>query len=87
VHATTRLVPAEQLYETGAMAALPPVLADPSFRTRTRLPRDHYVRLETNDYSVHPRCRGRLVDLRADLNSVVVTADRTDFISCAASPP
>lgn len=79
VHATTRLVPAEQLYEDrGAMVPLPPVLPDPSFRTRTRLPRDHYVRFETNDYSVNPRYVGRLVDVRADLDSVVVTADRIE---------
>ena len=41
VHATTRRVPAEMIYEDrGAMLAFPPVMPDPSFRSRTRLGRD-----------------------------------------------
>ena len=32
-----------------------------------RLPRDHYVRLDGNDYSVHPSAVGRRVEVSADL--------------------
>ena len=32
-----------------------------------RLPRDHYVRLDSNDYSVHPAEIGRRIEVRADL--------------------
>jgi transposase len=79
VHATTRRVPAEMIYEDrGAMLAFPPVMPDPSFRCRTRLGRDFYVRVDTNDYSVNPRYIGRLIDVRADLETVVVTCDGTE---------
>lgn len=39
-----------------AMLALPPV---PPATGLTRLPRDHYVRIDSNDYSVHPGVIGR----------------------------
>jgi transposase len=76
VHATTRAVPAELIYEDrGAMGAFPPVAPDPSWRFSTRLPRDHYVRVETNDYSVNPRFVGRRIEVRVTLDSVVATCD------------
>ncbi|MGH3372877.1 MAG: IS21 family transposase [Nocardioidaceae bacterium] len=56
--------------DRAAMLALPPVLPDPAFRTAIRLPRDHYVRVLSSDYSVHPRAIGRRVDIRADLDVV-----------------
>ena len=37
-----------------AMLALPPVAPQVGWRTSTRLARDHYIRLDSNDYSVHP---------------------------------
>ena len=40
-----------------------------------RLPRDHYVRLDCNDYSVHPAAVGRRVEVRADLDRVRVACD------------
>jgi transposase len=79
LHATTRKVPAELLCEDrGAMLRFPPVFPDPSFRHATRLPRDFYVRFDTNDYSVDPRYVGRRIEVRADLESVVVTCDRQE---------
>jgi hypothetical protein len=39
------------------------------------LPRDHYVRLDGNDYSVHPGAVGRRVEIVADLESVRVFCD------------
>ena len=38
-----------------------------------RLPRDYYVRLDSNDYSVHPSVIGRRVEVRADCETVTVT--------------
>jgi transposase len=76
VHATTRVVPAEMIYEDrGAMRPFPPVLPDPSARFSTRLARDHYVRFDTNDYSVNPRYVGRRIEVRVDLDYVVATCD------------
>ena len=40
-----------------------------------RLPRDHYVRLDANDYSVHPGMIGRRVLVRADLDRVQAFCD------------
>jgi transposase len=76
VHGTTRLVPAEQLYEDrGSMGAFPPALPDPTWRFSTRLPRDHYVRVDTNDYSVNPRYVGRRVEVRVGLDTVTATCE------------
>ncbi len=42
------------------------------------MPRDHYVRVDTNDYSVNPRFVGRRVDIRVTLDEVIVTCDATE---------
>jgi hypothetical protein len=55
------------------MMALPPVLPDPAWRETKRLGRDHWVRVGTCDYSVHPRAIGRRVEVRMDLEELVVT--------------
>ena len=79
VHATLRCRPTDRLAEDrGAMLALPPVLPDVAWRHSLRLPRDHYVRVATNDYSVHPSAIGRRVDITADLDWVVVTCAGTE---------
>ena len=39
------------------------------------LPRDHYVRLDSNDYSIHPGVIGRRVQVRADLARVWAVCD------------
>jgi len=59
--------------DQAAMLALPPVPAALGWRSSLRLPRDHYVRLDSNDYSVHPAAVGRLVEVTADLENVTVT--------------
>ncbi len=56
-----------------AMVPLPPVAPVVGWRTSTRLARDHYVRIASNDYSVHPSVIGRLVEVVADLEQVRVT--------------
>ena len=62
-----------------AMLDLPPVDPVVGWRLTTRLPRDHYVRLDSNDYSVHPAAIGRRVDVRADLAEVVITHSGTEL--------
>ncbi len=42
-----------------AMLALPPVAPATGWRASARLARDHYVRLDSSDYSVHPAVIGR----------------------------
>jgi transposase len=41
--------------DRAAMLPLPPVAPVTGWANSLRLPRDHYVRLDGNDYSVHPR--------------------------------
>jgi transposase len=57
------------------MLTLPPVAPATGWRTSTRLARDHYVRCDGNDYSVHPAVIGRRVELLADLGRVRVLCD------------
>lgn len=61
--------------DRAAMLALPPVAPATGWCTSTRLPRDHYLRLDTNDYSLHPSAVGRRVLLRADLHRVQAFCD------------
>jgi transposase len=58
-----------------AMLPLPPVAPPTGWRASLRLPRDHYVRLDGNDYSVHPAVIGRRVQVAADLERVRVFCD------------
>jgi transposase len=58
-----------------AMLALPPVAPATGWRASTRLPRDHYVRLDSNDYSVHPAVIGRRIEVIADLAQVRAVCD------------
>lgn len=79
IHGTTRVRPSEAIFEDrGAMMGFPPVLPDPSWRFTTRLPRDHYVRADTNDYSVDPRYVGRRVDVQVTLSEVIVTCESVE---------
>jgi transposase len=59
--------------DRASMLELPPVAPVTGWRLTTRLPRDHYVRVDSNDYSVHPAAVGRRVEIVADLEQVVVT--------------
>ncbi|MFD0207530.1 MULTISPECIES: IS21 family transposase [Saccharothrix] len=59
--------------DRAAMVELPPVAPAVGWRSSVRLPRDHYVRLDSNDYSVHPDVIGRRVEVVADLERVTVT--------------
>ena len=62
--------------DRAAMAPLPPVSEDSlGWHNRIRLPRDHYVRVDTCDYSVDPAVIGRMVDVRAGLGQVTVRCE------------
>jgi transposase len=62
--------PADRIHtDKAAMLAMPPVTG---WELTLRLPRDHYVRLDSNDYSVHPSAVGRRILVRADLGRVQV---------------
>ena len=58
--------------DKAAMLALPPVPPSLGWRHSSRLPRDHYVRCDGNDYSVHPVAIGRRIEVTADLGRVRV---------------
>jgi transposase len=58
-----------------AMLTLPPVAPATGWRASTRLARDHYIRLDSNDYSVHPAVIGRRIEMLADLHRVRVFCD------------
>ena len=55
------------------MRPLSPVAPDMLFRNTVRPPRDYYVRVLSNDYSVAPAMIGRLIDVTASLDTVSVT--------------
>ena len=57
------------------MLSLPPVAPATGWRISTRLPRDHYFRLDSNDYSVHPAVIGRRIEVVADLARVRALCD------------
>ena len=56
--------------DRAAMLTLPPVAPVTGWRAWVRLPRDHYVRVDSNDYSVHPGVIGRRVEIVTDLDRV-----------------
>ena len=68
--------PAERITaDKAAMLTLPPVSPQTGWLAWTRLARDHYVRVDSNDYSVHPAVIGRRIEVTADLARVRVACD------------
>jgi transposase len=61
--------------DKAAMLALPPVAPATGWRASTRLARDHYVRIDSNDYSIHPAVIGRRIELIVDLQRVRALCD------------
>ncbi len=57
------------------MLVLPSVPPVTGFTTRVELPRDYYVRMGSNDYSVHPQAIDRFVEVTADLESVTISLE------------
>ena len=73
--------------DKAAMLALPPVAPATGWRACTRLARDHYIRLDSNDYSVHPAAIGRRIEVVADLARVRAFCDgrlAADHERCSA---
>jgi transposase len=58
-----------------AMLALPPVAPSTGWRSSARLARDHYIRLDSSDYSVHPAVIGRRIEITADPGRVTVSCE------------
>lgn len=68
--------PAERITaDKAAMLTLPPVAPETGWRAWSRLARDHYVRVDANDYSVHPAVIGRRIEVIADLARVRVLCE------------
>jgi transposase len=61
--------------DRAAMLSLPPVAPTTGWRASLRLPRDYYIRLDSNDYSVHPEVIGRRIEVIADLHRVRAVCD------------
>jgi transposase len=61
--------------DKAAMLALPPVSPVTGWRSSGRLPRDFYVRVDANDYSVHPGVIGRRIEVVTDLERVRAFCD------------
>jgi transposase len=61
--------------DKAAMIALPPVPPACGWHKTARLPRDYYVRLDGNDYSVDPAVIGRRIEVTAGLARVRATCD------------
>ncbi len=59
--------------DRAAMVALPPMAPAIGLTHRVRLGRDYYVRIDSNDYSVDPRCIGRFIDVLATPTRVVAS--------------
>ncbi|MFD3657591.1 hypothetical protein [Streptomyces sp. NPDC058620] len=55
------------------MLTLPPVDPPRWWRFATRIGRDHYVRVDTCDFSVHLLAIGKKVQVRTDTDEVIVT--------------
>lgn len=61
--------------DRAGMLALPPIDPPSWFQFATRLGRDHYVRVETNDYSIHPDAIGRRITVRVDVAEVTASLE------------
>lgn len=66
--------------DPAAMLPLPPVPPKVGWRKSLRLPPDHYVRLDSNDYSVRPAVVGRRIEVHAD--HARVWAQRQTITDC-----
>ncbi|MCA1842691.1 MAG: IS21 family transposase [Actinobacteria bacterium] len=76
VHRRLDCRPSERIeHDRQVMLSLPPVAPTTGWHLSQRLPRDHYVRVASNDYSVHPAAVGRRVEVQANLERAVVTCE------------
>jgi hypothetical protein len=61
--------------DLAVMSGLPPIAPVTGLRTRVRLARDYYVRVDSVDYSVDPRAIGRFIDVHATEAMVTMTCN------------
>lgn len=79
IHRVLQARPSERIdADTARMLPVPPVDPPGWWRTSLRLPRDHYVRFDTCDYSVHPLAIGRRIEVKADLDQVLAFCEGTE---------
>lgn len=63
------------------MRLVPPVAPAVGFTTQVRLPREDYLRVLGNEYSIDPSVIGRMIDVHADLDTVTGRGDGTPVAS------
>ncbi|MFD0440936.1 IS21 family transposase [Streptomyces chartreusis] len=81
-HRTLKARPTERWEaDKAGMIALPPVDPPSWWRFSVRLGRDHYVRIDTNDYSVDPAAIGRTVTVLCDNEQVLVLAAGGEIVA------
>lgn len=82
-HKTLRARPVDRLAEEHAvMAPLPSAMPDTARRWVTRVPPDPHLRIDTNDYSLHPAFVGRRVEVRVDQREVRAVVLDTGEVAC-----
>jgi hypothetical protein len=59
------------------MVSLSPVSPPAWWRSQVRIGRDHWVRVDTNDYSVHPQAIGRTVQVTVTAEQVTALTGTT----------
>jgi hypothetical protein len=67
--------------DRAAMSPLPPVPPPVGFSVNVRLPRDYYLRVLGNDYSIDPAVIGRMIDVTADLDTVTARCN-DNVVAC-----
>lgn len=74
IHATLKQRPVDRwVADKEAMFALLPLAPHTGLRRHVRLPRNYYVSVDSNRYSVSPVAIGKLVTIFVELDRVVVT--------------
>ena len=74
IHRTLGTRPIERWEaDRAGMLALPPVDPPRWSRFFTRIGRDHYIRVDTCDYSVHPLAIGKKVQVTTSIDEVIAT--------------
>ncbi|WP_373561060.1 hypothetical protein [Streptomyces sp. OV198] len=77
IHRSRGTRPAERWEaDRAGTLALPPVDPPRWFRFHTRIGRDHYIRVDTCDYSVHPLAIGKRVHVATSTSEVVLAPAR-----------
>ncbi|MET7550915.1 hypothetical protein ABZS94_35165 [Streptomyces sp. NPDC005500] len=82
VHRTLQTRPVERWEaDRAGMLALPPVDPPAWWRLQTRIGRDHYIRVDTCDYSVHPAAIGCAVTVLCDNDEITVLAPSGEIVA------